>query len=246
MDETKLRFAAALRKLMEERPFAKVSVGEIAKEAGLSRKAFYDHFIDKDDLFNWMCYQEFLKVKDNIFEGDLWDSLLNVAKVLESEPFYREGLASMGQNAFGQYASDMFYELFHDTLAAGFRSTIDNEEGIEILVGGVVEVCRMALVLWLHYPEPQPAEKFVEFLRRGADAFSLMLCADRATRQAVPVCDYCIDHLAQSWSASPNRDSVDAVPPEREGQVRGKVEQALRAYRGGNSLLQRTLGVSGV
>ena len=187
-----------------------------------------------------MSYEACLKVREQIFEGDLWDSFLHIAQVMESEPFFKEALTNMGQNGFGQYASDLLYGLFHDTLAAGLRSTIDSEDGVEIFIGGFVETCRMALVLWLNYPEPQPAERFVEFLRKAANAFAMMTCADRSIRDGVQACDYCADHLSEAWSAAADPDTVAAIPPEREGQIRGKVEAALKAYRRDNYFLERS------
>lgn len=237
--KTKEALAEALRRLLKDRPIESVSVTQIVDEAGLSRKTFYYHFSDKYELFNWLCYQMFLDIRDEVFEGDLWDSLLSIARVMESEPFFKDAIRGMGQNSFGQYASDLLYELFHDTLSAGFRSTIKNEYGIEILIGGFVETCRMSIVLWLNSPDPPSAERFVDFLKRGAEAFSMMICFDRALRTDSPVCDLCIENLAETWSLNPDPSTMESVPPEREGEMRRDVEAALRVYRQGNEFIER-------
>ena len=49
---TKRALAAALKSLLAERPFAKVSVREICEACGMSRKSFYYHFKDKYELLN--------------------------------------------------------------------------------------------------------------------------------------------------------------------------------------------------
>ena len=41
---TKHALAAALKTLMADRPFAKISVGDICEACGMSRKSFYYHF----------------------------------------------------------------------------------------------------------------------------------------------------------------------------------------------------------
>ena len=51
---TKQAFADALRKLLEQKPFAKISVSHICEECGMNRKSFYYHFKDKYDLVNWI------------------------------------------------------------------------------------------------------------------------------------------------------------------------------------------------
>jgi AcrR family transcriptional regulator len=42
----------ALMDLLKQKPYAKISVTEITREAGLARHTFYNHFDDKGDLLN--------------------------------------------------------------------------------------------------------------------------------------------------------------------------------------------------
>ena len=59
---TKTMMADAMKELMSEKPFAKISVGDICERCGMNRKSFYYHFKDKYDLVNWIFQTEFLKV----------------------------------------------------------------------------------------------------------------------------------------------------------------------------------------
>ena len=59
---TKQAFADALRKLLEQKPFAKISVSHICEECGMNRKSFYYHFKDKYDLVNWIFDTEITKI----------------------------------------------------------------------------------------------------------------------------------------------------------------------------------------
>ena len=43
-------YYSIMKALMEERPFAKISVGDICERCGMNRKSFYYHFKDKYDL----------------------------------------------------------------------------------------------------------------------------------------------------------------------------------------------------
>ena len=52
-DQTKERFAEALRGLAEVKPIGKVTVGEICARAGKAPATFYRHFRDKYDLAEW-------------------------------------------------------------------------------------------------------------------------------------------------------------------------------------------------
>ena len=52
-DRTKQAFADALIRLMKLKSYDKISTSEIIKEAGASRRTFYYHFQDKQDLICW-------------------------------------------------------------------------------------------------------------------------------------------------------------------------------------------------
>ena len=60
---TKTALAQALKELMSEKPFSKISVSEIAEKCRINRKSFYYHFNDKYDLINWIFESEFLEKK---------------------------------------------------------------------------------------------------------------------------------------------------------------------------------------
>ena len=59
---TKRALAAAMKELMEQMPFSKISVSDIAEQCGMNRKSFYYHFKDKYDLVNWIFDMEYLAV----------------------------------------------------------------------------------------------------------------------------------------------------------------------------------------
>ena len=56
---TKRALAAALKELMEQKPFSKINVAEICEKCGMNRKSFYYHFKDKYDLVNWIFDMDF-------------------------------------------------------------------------------------------------------------------------------------------------------------------------------------------
>lgn len=59
---TKRALAAAMKELMEQMPFSKISVSDIAEQCGMNRKSFYYHFKDKYDLVNWIFDMEYLQL----------------------------------------------------------------------------------------------------------------------------------------------------------------------------------------
>ena len=59
---TKNALAVSMKKLMEKKPFSKISVGDICEDCGMNRKSFYYHFKDKYDLVNWIFDTEITKI----------------------------------------------------------------------------------------------------------------------------------------------------------------------------------------
>ena len=57
---TKKAISDSFKKILKEKPYEKIYVGEIFEDCGLTRKSFYYHFRDKYDLVSWIFRYEFL------------------------------------------------------------------------------------------------------------------------------------------------------------------------------------------
>jgi len=62
---TKKALSSALKELIQEKPFEKISVADICQKCNLNRQSFYYHFKDKYDLVNWVFDTEFIAVENN-------------------------------------------------------------------------------------------------------------------------------------------------------------------------------------
>lgn len=83
---TKIAIAYALKSLLEEQPFNKISVGDIAARAGINRQTFYYHFRDIYDLTEWICLEEADKViKDNKTHDTWQKGYLDVFLTIQKE-----------------------------------------------------------------------------------------------------------------------------------------------------------------
>ncbi|MCS4488168.1 dihydroxyacetone kinase transcriptional activator DhaS [Streptococcus sciuri] len=102
---TKKRIAKAFKTLLEREEFDKISIVDIMELAGIRRQTFYNHFLDKYQLMDW------------IFENDLQEQITNnldfitgyqLLKELflyfeEEKEFYVQLFAIRGQNDFYSY-----------------------------------------------------------------------------------------------------------------------------------------------
>lgn len=71
------------RLLFTKYGYKKVSMDEIAKEAGVTKKTIYSYFSDKEDLFKFFIKEELNKMKE-IIEKDENDDLAFVDRVSKS------------------------------------------------------------------------------------------------------------------------------------------------------------------
>lgn len=101
---TKNALAAALKQLMNEKPFEKISVGDICECCNMNRKSFYYHFQDKYDLVNWIFDTEFIAHARKMNYSDNWAFFSDISRFFyENRSFYRKALLIKGQNSFSDH-----------------------------------------------------------------------------------------------------------------------------------------------
>lgn len=102
---TKKRIAKAFKKQLASREFKKISVVDIMQEAGIRRQTFYNHFLDKYELLDWIFETELQEqVTDNlnyISGPKLLEELLYYLETNQS--FYLQVFEIRGQNDFVGY-----------------------------------------------------------------------------------------------------------------------------------------------
>ncbi|HFU4000950.1 TPA: dihydroxyacetone kinase transcriptional activator DhaS [Streptococcus suis] len=107
---TKKRIAKAFKKQLSQKSFDKISVVDIMQEAGIRRQTFYNHFLDKYELLDWIFETELQEqVTDNLtyISGvKLLDELLYYIE--SNQSFYQQLFEIKGQNDFVSYLEGYF------------------------------------------------------------------------------------------------------------------------------------------
>lgn len=112
---TKKALSSAFKRLLEEKPFAKISVGDICEKCEMNRKSFYYHFQDKYDLVNWIFDTEFLSsASESVTGQDLLNSLC--IYFYENRIFYRRVFSVEGQNSFADYFREIIISVLKNYL----------------------------------------------------------------------------------------------------------------------------------
>lgn len=99
---TKQLIAASFKELLIRCPFDKISIKMIVDGADIRRPSFYNHFLDKYDLLEWIVATEVIapaqKALDTGRDQDAWRHLYQ--SILDNEVFYRKAFSVTGQNGF--------------------------------------------------------------------------------------------------------------------------------------------------
>lgn len=159
---TKKTLAAALKYLMTEHPFEKISVGDICAYCEMSRKSFYYHFQDKYDLMNWIFYTEFIGTLQQPAQTTGEQLLNNIcAYFYKEQVFYRNALNVRGQNSFQDY----FIEIIHPFVYAFVQDIFSgNNEDLPFYVSFYTNAFLSAIIRWLNEGAVIPPQRFARLL----------------------------------------------------------------------------------
>ena len=76
---TKKAISYALKDLLKTNPFSKITINDIAASCNINRQTFYYHFLDKEDLVEWICKEEMGTILDKQDNNVTWqDKFLSV------------------------------------------------------------------------------------------------------------------------------------------------------------------------
>lgn len=102
---TKKRIAKAFKKQLSHKEFEKISVVDIMEEAQIRRQTFYNHFLDKYELMDWIFETELQEqVTDNLNYISGFKLLEELLYYLETnQTFYAQLFQIKGQNDFSSF-----------------------------------------------------------------------------------------------------------------------------------------------
>ena len=159
---TKRALCTALKELMEEEPFQKISVADICARCDMNRKSFYYHFRDKYDLINWIYDTEFISVARSKLYASGWSRVADLcAYFYENRSFYNKVLAIEGQNSF----SDHFRELIAPVLEEVLREILPEKDVLDFHINFFSDAFICALERWLRDKNCVPPEEFIALLQ---------------------------------------------------------------------------------
>lgn len=159
---TKRALAAALKELMKELPFGKISISDICEKCNMSRKSFYYHFKDKYDLVNWIFDTEFTSSTgaESFVTG--WDFLEELCNFFYSDKnFYRKALQIKGQNSFKDHFREFLLPLELEYLKPLFPS----QQFQKFYINFFADAFICSIERWILEKDCMPPCEFLEMLK---------------------------------------------------------------------------------
>lgn len=163
---TKKAFADAMKKLMQEKTFQKISVSDICDLCGVNRKTFYYHFKDKYELVNWIFDIEFISVaRQNEYENswELFSALFTYFD--ENREFYRKALTITDYNSFRQHFHELLSTIFLKRMSELLTDENIPEKKKSFCIHVLSDSFISATERWLTGKEKLTAEEFCEYLQ---------------------------------------------------------------------------------
>jgi probable dihydroxyacetone kinase regulator len=111
---TKRAIANGFKVILQNKPFDKITIGEITTQCGLNRQTFYYHFQDKFDLINWIVYQEAILIIRDHLSIENWDQkVLELLSIMKKDAhFYQTTLKDIDGTEFQSYLFSVTKEIF--------------------------------------------------------------------------------------------------------------------------------------
>ena len=178
---TKQALSNALKELLEEQSFEKISVSDICERCHMNRKSFYYHFKDKYDLVNWIFDTEFVELNQNSaletrllspnFD-DRWQNIEIICDYFyENRSFYRRVLKVDGQNSFVSHFREFIRPLFRLRVEA----LLGVEDVPEVVYDFVLDGVICVVARWLLDKNCISVEDFMFNLKKLIQIFYLDL-----------------------------------------------------------------------
>ena len=115
-NRTKQDLASSLKLLMRTSSLPDISVQDIVDSSAISRHTFYYHFIDKQDLVQWVFRSEVIEPMEKEAEGFL-NKLIDIMQRMQKEPFfYTRAFEVNGQNSFSEYFFEAMLQISSSSL----------------------------------------------------------------------------------------------------------------------------------
>ena len=155
---TKQALAAALKSLMQEMPFERVSVSHICQKCNMNRQSFYYHFQDKYELLNWIFDMAFIgRIESEAPDPSLEELTALFGILYQDRTFYRNALSVRGQNSLVEHIREIAVPVLRERL----REALPDEKDRDFYLDFFLDALLGAIMRWIMDENCEPPEEFI-------------------------------------------------------------------------------------
>lgn len=176
--QTKQALAAALKRLMAQKPVEKITIQELAELCGMKRQNFYYHFEDIYDLMRWMFQEEAMSLLQKREGALLWqEGILQLFQYLEdNRAVCLCAMRSLGRDGIKRLFSGEIYSIIQGTIVQMADEIGYGEENvppgwIELLTHYFVVSLAGMMESWLLGEVEQSPRELVDFCDMALNDF---------------------------------------------------------------------------
>lgn len=169
----KYRIAGVLKELCRTRKLDKITVNELVKTCGINKSTFYYHFIDIDDLIQWIWK---IEVEDELIEPlpGFWKR--NEEKLMrkwyEDYAFYKQAILSDSVNGL----RNIYYNVLYRTATRYIQNACQNlpvkKEFLDFLAKYQAHAfCDLHIEYFLNHPDGADLDLFITMCYDTSEAW---------------------------------------------------------------------------
>jgi probable dihydroxyacetone kinase regulator len=155
---TKVLLAQTIKKLAALKPLDKISIGDIANAASISRKTFYYHFIDKQELICWVFLHDAVNLPDKKKNNTSIEDFIGY--LYSEKEFYKSALTSDCQNSLQEYMFKACAQSIHNKIILLLNGRKLDADFIRAITSFVAHGFIGALVEWAREGAPTNEDYF--------------------------------------------------------------------------------------
>lgn len=150
-ERTKRLIARSFKGLMETTPFARISIGDIARDSQVSRNTFYYHFKDKYDILHWIFRTELEPIIRRADLSGRWgEQVRELSRYMrENRRFYNNALQVEGPEGMEAWLFSIYRELLASRLGQLPEGEALNGEEIRCIAGFLAHGLTGEFVEWM-------------------------------------------------------------------------------------------------
>lgn len=162
---TKELFAESILELVRTTPLQKITVGAIANNCGMTSRSFYNHFLDKYDLVNWIFINQVEQAYAQLGSTLTWKELLiHLIHIMEErKSFYKSVLVDFSvetnfKTEVIERSTDLLLAYITDT-----HADIENLAELTFQIGTYFYGMMGMMELQLHKDKPMDVDQIADY-----------------------------------------------------------------------------------